>query len=137
MASINEFFASVKKGVGKLGNKVEKVADNTSLRLKLTAVDSKLTELYTEFGKLSYENVRGEVCENAQKRMETLIAMIDGKVAEKKSLEDEIERRKQEAAREKAEEEAREAAEEAAEEAEEKAAEKAEEEAAAAEKQAE
>lgn len=106
MARMNDFFANVKKGLGNLGNKVEKAADNTSLRIKLTAVESKLNDLYTEFGQLTYESMKNGGTEERQKQLETLLAMIDGKAAEKKSIEDELARRKEEAAREKTEHEA-------------------------------
>lgn len=106
MARMNDFFANVKKGLGNLGNKMEKAADNTSLRIKLTAVESKLNDLYTEFGQLTYESMKNGATEERQKQLETLLAMIDGKAAEKRSIEDELARRKEEAARVKTEHEA-------------------------------
>ncbi len=106
MARMNDFFANVKKGLGNLGNKVEKAADNTSLRIKLTAVESKLNDLYTEFGQLTYESMKNGATEERQKQLETLLAMIDGKAAEKRSIEDELARRKEEAAQVKTEHEA-------------------------------
>lgn len=92
MATFNEFCANVKKGFSKLGNQVEKVADTASLRIKLTAIDGKLAEYYTELGKLTYTNLRGTLTEDEQKRMETLLTMIDGKIAEKKQVEDDLAR---------------------------------------------
>ena len=99
MARMNEFFTNVKKGLNKLGNKVEKVADSTSIRIKMTAIDSKLDDLFTEFGKLTYESMKNGVTEDGQKRLETLLAMIDGKVAEKKALEEELAHQKEQADR--------------------------------------
>ena len=93
MATFNEFCANVKKGFSKLGDQVERVADTASLRIKLTAIDGKLTEYYSELGKLTYANLRGNATEDEQKRIDTLLTMIDGKMAEKKDIESELERR--------------------------------------------
>lgn len=93
MATFNEFCANVKKGFSKLGDQVERVADTASLRIKLTAIDGKLAEYYSELGKLTYANLRGNATEDEQKRIETLLTMIDGKMAEKKDIESELERR--------------------------------------------
>lgn len=93
MASFNDFCANVKKGFSKLGDQVEKVADTASLRIKLTGIDGKLAEYYNELGKLTYANVRGNATEEEKARIETLLTMIDGKMAEKKDIEAELERR--------------------------------------------
>lgn len=103
MANTKQFISKVKTGINKLGNTVEKAADSASLRIKVTAVDGKLNDYFLEFGKLTYESMRGNATEETQKRMETLVAMIDGKTAEKKALEAELAKRRAEAEAAKAE----------------------------------
>ena len=103
MAKTNQFISKVKTGFNKFGNSVEKAADGASLRIKVTAIDGKLNDYFLEFGKLTYESMRGNATEETQKRMETLVAMIDGKTAERKSLEAELAKRRAEAEAAKAE----------------------------------
>ena len=93
MASFNEFCAKVKKGFSNLGSQVEKAADTASLRIRLAGVESKLSDYFLEFGKLTYAGLRGTASEEDQKRVESLLTMIDGKTAEKQQLEDELARR--------------------------------------------
>ena len=93
MANFNEFCDNVKEGFGKLGDQVEKVADIAAIRIKMTGVDGKLCEYFGELGKLTYKKLCETVTEDEEKRMETLLAMISGKIAEKKDLEAKLKNR--------------------------------------------
>lgn len=100
MATFNEFCAKVKtrlqKGFKKFSGEVEKAADTASLHIKLNTLKVKLSEHYEELGKLTYEKVHNDTAEDVENRVEALIAMIEGKLAEQKEIRDELDRRKAE-----------------------------------------
>lgn len=100
MATFNEFCAKVKtrlqKGFKKFSGEVEKAADTASLHIKLNTIKVKLSEYYEELGKLTYEKVHNDTAEDVENRVEALIAMIEGKLAEQKEIRDELDRRKAE-----------------------------------------
>lgn len=100
MATFNEFCATLKarlkKGFRKVSNEVEKAADTASLHIKLNTIKSKLSELYEELGKLTYEKVHDDVAQDGAARVEELIATITEKLAEQKEIRDELDRRKAE-----------------------------------------
>lgn len=92
MANLNDIGNSVKKGFKKLGDQVEKAADIASLRIKLTSIAGKLDEYYCELGRLTYLQLRGTAPDDVQKRIDNLLAKINGKMAEKSEAEEELER---------------------------------------------
>lgn len=98
MATFNEFCASVKKGLQKGFKKfsvgVEKAADTASLHIKLNTVKVKLAEHYEELGKLTYEKVHNDTPEDVERRVEVLIVMIEGRLAEQQMLREELDRRR-------------------------------------------
>lgn len=100
MATFNEFCEKVKKGFQKGFQKfsveVEKAADTASLHIKLNTLKAKISEHYEELGKLTYEKVHNDTAEDVEARVETLIAMIAGKLAEQKEIRAELDRRKAE-----------------------------------------
>ena len=98
MATFNDFCASVKSGLQKGFKKfsvgVEKAADTASLHIKLNTVKVKLAEHYEELGKLTYEKVHNDTAEDVERRVEVLIVMIEGRLAEQQMLREELDRRR-------------------------------------------
>lgn len=98
MATFNEFCEKVKsglkKGFKKVSVEVEKAADTASLHIKLNTLKTKIAEHYEELGQLTFEQIRGEGTVDNADRVETLVAMIAGKLAEQKDIREELERRK-------------------------------------------
>ena len=92
MATFREFCDNVKKGFSKIGNQVGKTADVASLRIKLTGIDGKLNEYYTDLGRLTYTKIAGIAGENTEREIESVVAKISGKMAEKREVEQELEK---------------------------------------------
>jgi len=96
MATFNDFCKNVKKGFVKLGTSIEGAADTASLHLKLTSIENKIKELYEELGRLTYEKLRIDVETTQCDRVDEVLDIIDGKMAEKKAILNELDRRRAE-----------------------------------------
>ena len=94
MATWQEFCDGAKKFTKKVADKTEKMADIASLSLKLTQKEAAISNLYEDFGKLAYDQIKhgGEHGEDAEK----LIAKLDTLNAEIEALKAEIQTKKEE-----------------------------------------
>ena len=92
MATWQEFCDSVTKITNKAIAKTSDLADSASMRIKLTQKEATLAELYEQFGKLSYKQIKSG--EKNEEKTNELIGKIDTLCAEIASIKADIQAKK-------------------------------------------
>ena len=93
MASWNEIKATISKTADKVAAKTSEVADTAAKHVKIKTIDGKVTDKYTELGRVYYVVLKGEEVEEG--KAEAIVAEIEALVAEKKAIKAELEAEKQ------------------------------------------
>ena len=94
MPTWEEFCNGLKKITNKVIVKTEELADTASLHLKLAQKEANLSELYEEFGKLTYDQIKQE--NSNEEKAEDLIKKLDTLTAEISVIKTEIQSKKSE-----------------------------------------
>ena len=76
--------------IKKINNRIESVTNVAAIRLKITALNGKLSEYCEQLGQLAYEKAIGTTEDDCDTRFESLVTLISGVLTEKKDLENKL-----------------------------------------------
>ncbi len=93
MANWEEIRTNVEKTACKAAKKTEELAKSTAKYVKLKSFDSKISSKYEELGRLTYKQIKDEISQ--ADKIAKVMGEIDGLIAKRNALKEEIDAEKE------------------------------------------